>query len=162
MLAIFVEIMGGKLVLNERNPLRYDLLTQLFPDALVITREDSQAEDFPGKIRNAFKGDISGVMMNPPKKISMIRNKEEWPIEAQHVAGAVASTTKNGGRLYPSGRAVVISTLNDLEVFTTADSINVHNGMYRKGQTEHQTYFHVLESKRYDTNIKTEDTSMQP
>nr|WP_246485555.1 strawberry notch family protein [Aminobacter carboxidus] len=100
LLAIFAEVVGSNLILNELAETRADLLTSLFP-AIAVTRFDAaQIDDHLD--RSAIP---SVVIMNPP--FSVMANVSGRVADAayRHIASALA-------RLAPGGRLVAITGAN--------------------------------------------------
>ncbi|PYE87555.1 strawberry notch family protein [Phyllobacterium leguminum] len=100
LLAIFAEISGGSLILNELAELRADLLASLFP-AIAVTRFDAaQIDD-----HLAASTVPSVVLMNPP--FSALANVAGRVADAgfRHIASAL-------NRLAPGGRLVTITGAN--------------------------------------------------
>ena len=97
LLAIFPEIAGGALALNELAGTRRDLLAALFPAASVSRFDGAQVDDH---LDPNFQPSV--VLMNPP--FSVLANVEGHIADAafRHVASALA-------RLAPGGRLVAIT-----------------------------------------------------
>ena len=93
LLAIFAELAGGRLALNELAEARAGLLNQLFPD-VSITRHD--AAHIHDHLDGALRPSV--VLMNPP--FSVAAHIEGAVVDAalRHVASALARLA-DGGRL---------------------------------------------------------------
>ncbi|MBN8812388.1 MAG: strawberry notch family protein [Sphingomonas sp.] len=97
MLAIFAQLFGARLALNELAQARAALLDRLFPDTLVTRHDAAQIDDRldPGLIPDV-------VLMNPPFS-AMAGVERRMPGTAlRHIASALA-------RLRPGGRLVAIT-----------------------------------------------------
>ncbi|MGP4693853.1 strawberry notch-like NTP hydrolase domain-containing protein [Agrobacterium cavarae] len=97
LLAIFAELAGARLVLNEYAASRHSLLQQLFPDVRVSRHDAAHIDDY---LERAIRPSV--VLMNPPFSAGV------------HVEGRVADAvwrhlTSAFGRLAPGGRLVAIT-----------------------------------------------------
>ncbi|MCH9780200.1 MAG: hypothetical protein K0U36_02830, partial [Alphaproteobacteria bacterium] len=133
-LAIFVEIMGGNLVLNERDPHRHSLLEQLFPNA-VITQLDGEYDIF----EDARNEHVDGIIINPPftsetEKLPSM----QWMTPYRHIDRAMRY-----GKW--AARMVVITRRDVVLTKKEAYSIDVPGDMYNKYTTGYETTLHVLE-----------------
>ncbi|MBA3942890.1 MAG: methylase, partial [Sphingopyxis sp.] len=97
MLAIFADLAGGKLVLNEWAETRAGLLQLLFPGAPVSRFDGAQIDD-------RLDADLrpSVVLMNPPFSSSPL-------IEGRHAAATFEHIRSALARLQPNGRLVAIT-----------------------------------------------------
>ncbi|TIP48762.1 MAG: methylase [Mesorhizobium sp.] len=93
LLAIFAEILGGSLLLNELAGVRAGVLSNLFPDLTVTRLDATQIDDF---LDPALLPTV--VLMNPP--FSVLANVQGRVADAtyRHVASALARLA-DGGRL---------------------------------------------------------------
>ncbi len=100
LLAIFAQISGGSLILNELAEIRADLLSALFP-ALFVTRFDA------AQIDDHLAPDVipSVVLMNPPFSVMANVSGRVADAACRHIASALA-------RLAPGGRLVTITGAN--------------------------------------------------
>lgn len=97
MLAVFAQLVGARLALNELAPARAALLDRLFPDALVTRHDAAQIDD---RLDSGLVPDV--VLMNPPFS-AMAGVERRMPGTAlRHIASALA-------RLRPGGRLVAIT-----------------------------------------------------
>lgn len=97
LLAIFAELAGARLVLNEYAAARHSLLEQLFPGALVLQHDAAHIGDY---LERAIRPSV--VLMNPPFSAGV------------HVEGRIADAawrhlTSAFARLAPGGRLVTIT-----------------------------------------------------
>ena len=97
LLAIFAEIAGGSVMLNELADTRADLLRRLFPGCPVTTFDAAQIDDH---LDAGLRPSI--ILMNPP--FSAVANVDARTTEAtaRHLRSALA-------RLAPGGRLVAIT-----------------------------------------------------
>jgi predicted RNA methylase len=100
LLAVFAEIAGAQLILNEFAQTRADLLSALFPTASVTRFDAAQIDDH---LDSGCAPTV--VMMNPP--FSAMANVEGRTADAalRHIASAL-------NRLAPGGRLVTITGAN--------------------------------------------------
>jgi protein strawberry notch len=93
LLAIFAELAGASLMLNELSETRAGLLSHLFPDVAVRRFDAAQIDDHLG---SAAKPSV--VLMNPP--FSALANVDRRRLDAalRHVSSALARLA-DGGRL---------------------------------------------------------------
>ena len=100
LLAVFAEIAGGRLILNEWAETRADLLTALFPATPVSCFDAAQIDDH---LAGAAAPTV--VLMNPP--FSAMAHVEGRVADAalRHIASAL-------NRLAPGGRLVTITGAN--------------------------------------------------
>jgi predicted RNA methylase len=93
LLAIFAELAGASLMLNELSETRAGLLSHLFPDVAVRRFDAAQIDDYLG---SAAKPSV--VLMNPP--FSALANVDRRRLDAalRHVSSALARLA-DGGRL---------------------------------------------------------------
>jgi predicted RNA methylase len=100
LLAIFAELTGGSLILNELAETRAGLLTHLFPD-VAVTRHDA------AHIHDHLDGAIvpSVVLMNPPFSVAAHVDGTVADAALRHVSSAL-------GRLAVGGRLVAITGAN--------------------------------------------------
>lgn len=100
LLAVLVEIAGGRLLLNELAEARADLLTTLFPAARVTRFDAAQIDDHLGP-----DAAPTVVVMNPPFSALAQVSGRVADAGLRHVASALA-------RLAPGGRLVAITGAN--------------------------------------------------
>lgn len=100
LLAIYAQLVGAKLHLNEIDDVRAALLDRLFPDA-AISRHDA------GSIDDRLDVDVdpSMIIMNPPFSAAPGVQGRYKAAMGQHVLSAL-------DRLQPDGRLVVVSGAN--------------------------------------------------
>lgn len=93
LLAIFAELTGGRLVLNELADPRADCLADLFPDATLFRVDAAQIHDY-------LPGDIvpDVVLMNPPFSVMAHVEGRTPDTVFRHLASALARL-RHGGRL---------------------------------------------------------------
>nr|WP_245433858.1 strawberry notch family protein [Methylocystis hirsuta] len=94
MLAIFAEIAGAKLILNEWAGTRADLLKRLFPQAPPLSRLDG------AQLHDRLDADLvpSVVLMNPPFSSSPMIEGRHSAATFEHIRASLARL-QNGGRL---------------------------------------------------------------
>jgi hypothetical protein len=146
-LAIFAELHGATLALNEIAPTRADLLARLFPGA-PVTRFDAES------IHDYLPGDVhpSVILMNPPFSAALHVNGRTAGTDFRHLRSALH-------RLAPGGRLVAITganlssthpeyqgafeALNDLGrvVFT----VPISGALYRRHGTAIETRLTVID-----------------
>ncbi|NIE81674.1 bifunctional class I SAM-dependent methyltransferase/DEAD/DEAH box helicase [Asaia sp. As-1742] len=100
LLALFAELAGASLTLNELAPGRADLLAALFPAARLFRHDAAQIHDY---LPQTIQPDV--VLMNPPFSATV------------HVAGRAPDTTFRHiasalDRLRPGGRLVALTGLS--------------------------------------------------
>lgn len=100
LLAIWVELAGARLVLNELAEARARLLVRLFP-AYVVTRHDAEA--IHDRLDAAVRPSV--VLMNPPFSARQNVEGRSAEVAMRHVASALA-------RLAPGGRLVAVTGAN--------------------------------------------------
>ncbi|MCQ0090363.1 MULTISPECIES: strawberry notch family protein [Rhodobacterales] len=100
LLAIYAQLAGAELHLNEIDETRADLLSRLFPDA-AISHHDA------GSIDDRLEGGITPniIVMNPPFSAAPGVEGRYKPAMGQHVLSSL-------DRLQPDGRLVVVSGAN--------------------------------------------------
>ncbi len=93
LMAIFAEIMGSRLVLNEIAETRVALLRRLFPDAVTSTHDAASIDD-------RLTDDVSPsvVIMNPPFSAALHVQGRVSDADFHHVRSALARLP-DGGRL---------------------------------------------------------------
>jgi predicted RNA methylase len=93
MLALFAELSGARLVLNEAAETRAALLRLLFPDAPLSTHDAATIDDrLAGEVRPSV------VLMNPPFSAALQVAGRVAGADVQHVRSALARLPE-GGRL---------------------------------------------------------------
>ncbi|GHC37017.1 methylase [Gemmobacter nanjingensis] len=97
LLAIFAEITGGSLALNELADTRADLLRLLFPGCPVTRFDAAQIEDH---LDTSFRPSV--ILMNPPFSVVAHVDTRTTEATARHLRSALA-------RLAPGGRLVAIT-----------------------------------------------------
>jgi predicted RNA methylase len=93
LLAIFAELAGSRLVLNELAEVRAELLNQLFPGAPTTRHDAAHIHDhLDGALRPSV------VLMNPPFSVAAHVDGAVAGVALRHVASALARLA-DGGRL---------------------------------------------------------------
>lgn len=93
LLAVFAEMMGARLALNEIAETRVALLKRLFPDVLIFQHDAASIND-----RLADDISPSVVIMNPPFSVAMNVTGRTADADFHHVRSAL-SRLPEGGRL---------------------------------------------------------------
>jgi predicted RNA methylase len=135
MLALFAELSGARLVLNEAADTRAALLRLLFPDASVSTHDAAAIDDrLAGEVRPSV------VLMNPPFSAVLHVAGRVAGADVQHVRSALA-------RLPEGGRLVAI-TGHDFPVDRFAGTrftCVVDGSVYAKHGTTFETRLTVID-----------------
>ncbi|WP_331375356.1 strawberry notch-like NTP hydrolase domain-containing protein [Sinorhizobium chiapasense] len=100
LLAIFAEIAGARLALNEYAAVRRSMLTKLFSGAAVGQHDASHIDDY---LEPSLMPSV--VLMNPPFSVGIHRQGRVADAAWRHLASAFA-------RLSPGGRLVAITGAN--------------------------------------------------
>ena len=100
LLAIFAEILGADLILNELAATRADLLSSLFPANSVTRFDAAQIDDHLDRAAVP-----SVIIMNPPFSVMANVSCRVADAASRHIASALA-------RLAPGGRLVAITGAN--------------------------------------------------
>ncbi|MBN9603047.1 MAG: strawberry notch family protein, partial [Afipia felis] len=100
LLAIFAEILGADLILNELAATRADLLSSLFPANSVTRFDAAQIDDHLDRAAVP-----SVIIMNPPFSVMANVSGRVADAASRHIASALA-------RLAPGGRLVAITGAN--------------------------------------------------
>lgn len=100
MLALFGDIAGGKLHLNEIADTRRDILRALFPDAQISNLDAASIDD---RLERSVRPSV--VIMNPPFSVAQKVEGRFKAATANHILSALA-------RLQPGGRLVAITGSN--------------------------------------------------
>ncbi len=97
MLAIFGQIAGAKLALNELAETRHGILANLFPNASLSNHDAASIDD---RLDRSIQPSI--ILMNPPFSVALNVDGRFKQATSQHVLSALS-------RLAPGGRLVLIS-----------------------------------------------------
>lgn len=100
LLAIFAEVAGASLILNELSELRSTLLADLFPGVPVTSFDGAHIDDFLDRSCTP-----SIVLMNPPFSAQAGRERTSTTATGRHLLSALK-------RLAPGGRLVAITGAN--------------------------------------------------
>ena len=131
LLAIFAELAGGRLVLNELAETRAALLRRLFPDVPVTRHDAAQIHDH---LDLAARPSV--VLMNPPFSVAAHVEGRVADAAFRHVTSALA-------RLADGGRLVAI----------TGASLAPDNPAWRDGFIDLQQRGHVVFSAAIDGGV---------
>jgi predicted RNA methylase len=131
LLAIFAELAGGRLVLNELAETRADLLGRLFPGAPVTRHDAAQIHDH---LDLAVRPSI--VLMNPPFSVAAHVEGRVADAAFRHVTSALA-------RLAEGGRLVAV----------TGASLSPDNPAWRDGFIHLQQRGRVVFSAAIDGSV---------
>jgi predicted RNA methylase len=97
LMAIFAELAGARLVLNEYGAVRHSLLEQLFPGVLISRHDAAYIDDY---LDRAIRPTV--VLMNPPFSAGV-------HVEGRLADAACRHLTSAFARLVPGGRLVAIT-----------------------------------------------------
>jgi len=127
MLAVFAEIMGARLALNEIAETRAALLKRLFPDNPVSTHDAASIDD-------RLTDDIapSVVLMNPPFSAALHVQGRVSDADFHHVRSALARLPEGGRLVAITGHNFRVDKLNDAVRFTCVVAGSVY---YTHGTT---------------------------
>jgi predicted RNA methylase len=148
LLAIFAELAGSRLVLNELAETRAALLRRIFPDVPVTRHDTAQIHDH---LDTTVRPSV--VLMNPPFSVAAHVEGRVADVAFRHVTSALA-------RLVDGGRLVAI----------TGASLAPDNPVWRDGFIHLQQRGHVVFSTaidggvyaRHGTNLDTRLTVIDP
>ncbi len=140
MLAVFAEIMGARLALNEIAETRAALLQRLFPDSLVSTHDAASIDD-----RLADDIAPSVVLMNPPFSAALHVQGRVAQADFHHVRSALARLPEGGRLVAITGHNFPVDKLNGAVRFTCVVDGSVY---YKHGTT-------------FDTRLTVIDKSLQ-
>ncbi len=136
MLAVFAEIMGARLALNEIAATRAALLRRLFPDSLVSTHDAASIDD-----RLADDIAPSVVLMNPPFSAALHVQGRVSDADFHHVRSALARLPQGGRLVAITGHNFPVDKLNGAVRFTCV----VDGAVYYKHGTTFDTRLTVID-----------------
>lgn len=136
MLAVFAEIMGARLALNEAAGTRAALLRRLFPDSPVSTHDAASIDD-----RLADDIAPSVVLMNPPFSAALHVRGRVSDAAFQHVRSALARLPEGGRLVAITGYNFPVDKLNGAVRFTRV----VDGSVYYKHGTTFDTRLTVID-----------------
>ena len=136
MLAVFAEIMGARLALNEIADTRAALLKRLFPDNPVSTHDAASIDD-----RLADDIAPSVVLMNPPFSAALHVQGRVSDADFHHVRSALARLPEGGRLVAITGHNFPVDKLNGAVCFTCV----VDGSVYYKHGTTFDTRFTVID-----------------
>lgn len=136
MLAVFAEIMGARLALNEIADTRAALLRRLFPDSLVSTHDAANVDD-----RLADDIAPSVVLMNPPFSVALHVQGRVSDADFHHVRSALARLPEGGRLVAITGHNFPVDKLNSAVRFTCV----VDGSVYYKHGTTFDTRLTVID-----------------
>ena len=136
MLAVFAEIMGARLALNEAAGTRAALLRRLFPDSPVSTHDAASIDD-----RLADDIAPSVVLMNPPFSAALHVRGRVSDADFQHVRSALARLPEGGRLVAITGHSFPVDKLNGAVRFTRV----VDGSVYYKHGTTFDTRLTVID-----------------
>jgi predicted RNA methylase len=136
MLAVFAEIMGARLALNEIADTRAALLRRLFPDSLVSTHDAASIDD-----RLADEIAPSVVLMNPPFSAALHVQGRVSDADFHHVRSALARLPEGGRLVAITGHNFPVDKLNGTVRFTCV----VDGSVYYKHGTTFDTRLTVID-----------------
>jgi predicted RNA methylase len=136
MLAVFADIAGANLALNELAETRAALLEHLFPGA-VLSRHDAAAID------DRLAGDIipSVIIMNPPFSATVNVKGRTREADFQHVRSALARLPQGGRLVAITGHNFPIARLGG----TVRFSCTIDGSAYAKHGTSFETRLTVID-----------------
>jgi predicted RNA methylase len=138
MLAVFAELMGARLALNEIAETRAALLRRLFPDSLVSTHDAASIDD-----RLADDIAPSVVLMNPPFSTAVNVQRRVADADFHHVRSALARLPEGGRLVAITGHNFPVDKLNGAVRFTCV----VDGSVYYKHGTTFDTRLTVIDSE---------------
>ena len=136
MLAVFAEIMGARMALNEIAETRAALLRRLFPDSLVTTHDAASIDD-----RLADDIAPSVVLMNPPFSAALHVRGRVAQADFHHVRSALARLPRGGRLVAVTGHNFPVDKLNGAVRFTCV----VDGSVYYKHGTSFDTRLTVID-----------------
>ena len=136
MLAVFVDIAGAHLALNEIAETRAALLHRLFPEA-VMSRHDAASID------DRLEGDIipSLILMNPPFSAAVNVNGRAHEADFHHVRSALARLPQGGRLVAITGHNFPVEKLRGAVRFTCT----IDGSVYAKHGTSFETRLTVVD-----------------
>jgi predicted RNA methylase len=136
MLAIFADISGAHLALNEIAETRAALLSSLFPEA-VMSRHDAASID------DRLAGDIipSVILMNPPFSAAVNVKGRAPEADFHHVRSALARLPQGGRLVAITGHNFPVGKLNGAVRFTCT----IDGSVYAKHGTSFETRLTVID-----------------
>jgi predicted RNA methylase len=144
LLAIFAELTGARLVLNEIADTRAGLLARLFREAGPVTRHN--AEHIHDRLAPKIRPTV--VLMNPPFSASPHVGKRFAEVAFRHVAAALA-------RLVPGGRLVAITGHN-----VGPEEPNWRESFVRLQEKGHVVFTAAIAGQAYARHGTTMDTRL--
>lgn len=136
MLAVFAEIMGARMALNEIAETRAALLRRLFPDSLVTTHDAASIDD-----RLADDIAPSVVLMNPPFSAALHVQGRVSDADFHHVRSALARLPEGGRLVAITGHNFPVNKLSGAVRFTCV----VDGSVYYKHGTSFDTRLTVID-----------------
>lgn len=136
MLAVFAEIMGTRMVLNEIAETRAALLRRLFPDSLVTTHDAASIDD-----RLADDIAPSVVLINPPFSAALHVQGRVSDADFHHVRSALARLPEGGRLVAITGHNFPVNKLSGAVRFTCV----VDGSVYYKHGTSFDTRLTVID-----------------
>lgn len=140
MLAIFAEIMGTRLALNEIAEARTALLQQLFPDATVSSHDAASIDD-------RLAGDVvpSVVLMNPPFSAAVNVRGRVAEADFHHVRSALAHLPCGGRLVAITGHEFLVERLNGPLNAAVRFTCVIDGSVYYKHGTTFETRLTVID-----------------
>lgn len=136
MLAVFAEIMGAQMVLNEIAETRAALLRRLFPNSLVTAHDAASIDD-----RLADDIAPSVVLMNPPFSAALHVQGRVSDADFHHVRSALARLPEGGRLVAITGHNFPVDKLSGAVRFTCV----VDGSVYYKHGTSFDTRLTVID-----------------
>ena len=136
LMAIFAEIMGARLALNEIAETRVALLRRLFPDAVTSTHDAASIDD-------RLTDDVSPsvVIMNPPFSAALHVQGRVSDADFHHVRSALARLPKGGRLVTITGHNFPYERLNGAVGFSCV----IDGRAYAKHGTTFETRLTVID-----------------
>jgi len=136
LLAVFAEVMGGRLALNEIGDLRICLLRHLFPDAVISTHDAASIDD-------RLSGNVapSVVLMNPPFSTAVNVRGRVADADFRHVRSALARLSEGGRLVAITGHNFPVEKLRGAVRFTCV----VEGSVFYKHGTSFATRLTVID-----------------
>ena len=143
LMAIFAEIMGARLALNEIAETRVSLLRRLFPDAVTSTHDAASIDD-------RLSDDVapSVVIMNPPFSAALHVQGRVSDADFHHVRSALARLPAGGRLVTITGHNFPYERLNGAIRFSCV----IDGSAYAKHGTTFETRLTVID-KATDSGV---------
>jgi len=136
LMAIFAEIMGARLALNEIAETRVALLRRLFPDAVTSTHDAASIDD---RLTDGVTPSV--VIMNPPFSTALHVQGRVSDADFHHVRSALSRLPKGGRLVTITGHNFPYERLNGAVRFSCV----IDGAAYAKHGTTFETRLTVID-----------------